>query len=90
MSNIGHNSAGAAGAQLLSIIERVERLEEEKKAIAEDIKEVFAEAKGNGYDVKILRKLVAIRKRDAEEVAAEEATLDTYKSAIETAAGARE
>lgn len=78
----GHNSGGLAGEQLLAIINRLERLEEEKKAIAEYIKEVFAEAKGNGFDVKILRKLIAIRKRNANDIAEEEAVLDVYKRAI--------
>lgn len=70
------------GDQLKSIVERIERLEEEKKTIADDIKEVYAEAKGNGYDVKILRKVVAIRKRDANERAEEEALLDLYLQAV--------
>ena len=71
-----------AGDQLKSIVERIERLEEEKKTIADDIKEVYAEAKGNGYNVKILRKVVAIRKRDANERAEEEALLDLYLQAV--------
>ncbi len=66
------------GDQLKSIVERIERLEEEKKTIADDIKEVYAEAKGSGYDVKVLRKAVAIRKRDADERAEEEAILQLY------------
>jgi uncharacterized protein (UPF0335 family) len=70
------------GDQLKSIVERIERLEEEKKTISDDIKEVYAEAKGNGYDVKILRKVVAIRKRDANERAEEEALLDLYLQAV--------
>ena len=53
-----------AGDQLKSIVQRIERLEEEKKTIADDIKEVYAEANGTGYDVKILRKVVALRRRD--------------------------
>ncbi|KRE09751.1 hypothetical protein ASE63_04290 [Bosea sp. Root381] len=71
-----------AGDQLKSIVERIERLEEEKKTIADDIKEVYAEAKGNGYDVKVLRKVIAIRKRDANERAEEEAILDLYLQAV--------
>ena len=71
-----------AGDQLKSIVERIERLEEEKKTIADDIKEVYAEAKGNGYDVKVLRKVIAIRKRDANERAEEEAILDLYLRAV--------
>jgi uncharacterized protein (UPF0335 family) len=71
-----------AGDQLKSIVERIERLEEEKKTIADDIKEVYAEAKGNGYDVKVLRKVIAIRKRDANERAEEEAILELYLQAV--------
>ena len=86
MAEIGHNSGAMddpiQGDQLKSIVERIERLEEEKKEIATDIKEVYAEAKGNGYDVKILRKIVARRKRDANEVAEEEAIFDLYLSSL--------
>ena len=71
-----------AAAELRQLIERIERLEEEKKTIADDIKEVYAEAKGNGYDVKVLRKVIAIRKRDANERAHEEALLDLYLQAV--------
>ena len=68
--------------QLKSIVERIERLEEEKRTIADDIKEVYAEAKGNGYDVKVLRMVIRIRKRDANERAEEEALLDLYLQAV--------
>jgi uncharacterized protein (UPF0335 family) len=71
-----------AQGQLKSIIERIERLEVEKGEIAEQIKEVFAEAKGNGFDVKILRKVVRIRKQDRAKRQEEEAILDLYLSAI--------
>jgi uncharacterized protein (UPF0335 family) len=71
-----------AGDQLRSIAERVVRLEEEKKTIAGDIKEVYAEAKGNGYDTKILRKAIRELQRDAKERAEEEAILDLYIQAI--------
>ena len=71
-----------AGDQLKSIVERIERLEEEKKTIADDIKEVYAEAKGNGYDDKILRKVVALRRRDLDERKEEEAILDLYLQAV--------
>lgn len=71
-----------AGDQLKSIVERIERLEEEKKTIADDIKEVYAEAKGNGYDVKVLRKVIALRKRDLDERKEEEAILDLYLQAV--------
>ena len=71
-----------AVGQLRAFIERIERLEEEKKTIADDIKEVYAEAKGNGYDVKVLRKVVALRKRDIDERKEEEAILDLYLQAV--------
>ena len=72
----------AAQGQLKSIIERIERLEIEKSEIAEQIKEVFAEAKGNGFDVKILRKVVRMRKQDTAKRQEEEALIDLYLSAI--------
>ena len=71
-----------AQGQLKSIIERIERLEVEKAELAEQIKEVFAEAKGNGFDTKILRKVVRIRKQDRAKRMEEEAILDLYLSAI--------
>jgi uncharacterized protein (UPF0335 family) len=73
---------GIAVAQLRSIVERIERLEEEKKAIADDIKDVYGEAKANGYDTKALRKIVALRKKDANEREEEEAILELYKNAL--------
>ena len=71
-----------AQTRLKTIIERIERLEEDKAAVANDIKEVFAEAKGNGFDVKVLRKVVRIRKQDRAKRMEEEAILDLYLSAI--------
>src|SRR5258708_2922387 len=71
-----------AQGQLKSIIERVERLEQEKAEVAEQIKEVFAEAKGNGFDAKILRKVVRLRKQDRAKRMEEEAILDLYLSAL--------
>jgi uncharacterized protein (UPF0335 family) len=71
-----------AQGQLKSIVERIERLEEEKKTIAADIKEVFAEAKGNGFDTKILRKVISLRKRDANELEEEDAMLALYMQAL--------
>ena len=68
--------------QLRAFIERIERLNEEKKALAEDIKEVFAEAKGNGYDPKIIRKIVSIRGQDPEKRVEEETILDLYLAAL--------
>lgn len=73
---------GVAGQRLKSFIERVERLEEEKAAVAEDIKEVYAEAKGVGFDAKTMRKLVSLRKMDAEKRREADEILDLYKSAI--------
>ncbi len=78
MTATGHN----ANAQLRSIVERIEHLESEKKDIADDIRDVYAEAKGNGYDVKALRAVIRLRKQDAAARAEHEALLDTYKLAL--------
>ena len=79
-----------AQGQLKSLVERIERLEEEKKTIAGDIKEVYAEAKANGFDTKILRKLISIRKKDRNEREEEDAILDLYMSALGMLPGASE
>lgn len=71
-----------AADQLKTIVERIERLEEEKSALANDIKDIYAEAKGNGYDTKALRKLISLRKKDPDEVQTEEAVLATYMHAL--------
>jgi len=68
--------------QLKAIIERIEHLEEEKKAISDDIRDVYAEAKGNGYDVKALRTVIRLRKQDKDERAEQEAILETYLHAL--------
>jgi len=73
---------GIASERLKSFIERIERLEEEKRALAEDIKEVYAEAKGVGFDVKIMRQIVKIRKMDQDELDEQETLLDVYKRAL--------
>src|SRR5580692_10410962 len=78
MADVG----GVAGDRLKSFIERIERLEEEKKALAEDIKEVFAEAKGTGFDIKIMRQIIKIRKMDKDDLDEQEALLDTYMRAL--------
>ena len=70
------------GDQLKSIVERIERLEEEKKTIAGDIKEVYAEAKANGFDTKILRKVISLRKKEAAEREEEQSMLDLYLAAL--------
>ena len=71
-----------AAGQLRSLIERIERLEEEKKAIADDIKDVYGEAKANGFDTKVLRQVVRIRKQDQAERQEQEALLDLYLGAL--------
>ncbi|MBL4812721.1 MAG: DUF2312 domain-containing protein [Rhodobacteraceae bacterium] len=76
------SSSSVAGAELRQFIERYERLESEKKDIAEAQKEVMAEAKGRGYDTKVMRKLVAMRKRDKDDLAEEEAILEMYMAAL--------
>lgn len=68
--------------QLKAIVERVERLEEEKKALSDDIRDVYAEAKGNGYDVTAIRTIVRLRKQDANERAENETILETYMQAL--------
>lgn len=73
---------GVARDQLRSYIERIERLEEEKKTIGDDIKDVYGEAKAMGFDTKILRKVIAIRKQDQNERMEQEAILDTYLHAL--------
>ena len=79
------NSGGSyrvAADELRQFVERFENLEIEKRNIADQQKEVMAEAKGRGYNTKILRKLVVLRKRDLQDIAEEEAVLDMYKSAL--------
>ncbi|MEX0302477.1 MAG: DUF2312 domain-containing protein [Leisingera sp.] len=68
--------------ELRQFIERFERLDEEKKTIAEQQKEVMAEAKARGYDTKVMRKIIALRKRDQDDIAEEEAVLEMYKEAL--------
>lgn len=85
--NIGHNSetkdvGGIAGQRLIAFIERVERLEEEKTALGDDIKEIYAEAKGTGFCVKTIRKIVKLRKLDTQKRREEAEMLDLYSAAI--------
>lgn len=86
MPEVSENSADSTyrvtANELRQFIERFERLEAEKKDIAEQQKEVMAEAKSRGYDTKVMRKVVALRKRDADDIAEEEAVLDMYKEAL--------
>ena len=90
---LGHNSGATPAAtdvdvmiaqptRLLSIIERIERLAEDKAAVMEDMKEVFLEAKGEGFNVKILRKVISLRKKDRAKRLEEEALIDLYLTAI--------
>jgi uncharacterized protein (UPF0335 family) len=71
-----------AADQLKAFIERIERLEDEKKALADDIKEVYAEAKGTGFDTKIMRKIISLRKKDHAERQEEEAIMELYLQAL--------
>ena len=73
---------GIAGPQLKSFIERIERLEDEKRALGEDIKEVYTEAKGSGFEPKIMRQIIKIRRMDKEEHVEQETLLDLYKRAL--------
>jgi uncharacterized protein (UPF0335 family) len=93
MLDVGHATSAAirekeapatrfAKDQLKAIIERIERLEEEKKTISDDIRDVYAEAKGNGYDVKALRTIVRMRKQDDNERQEQETILETYMQAL--------
>lgn len=79
-------AGGIAGEQLRGFVDRIENLEEEKKGISEDIKEVYAQAKAVGFDTKILRKVIAVRKMDQTERQEQEALLDVYLHAVEGAA----
>jgi uncharacterized protein (UPF0335 family) len=72
----------ATGQEIMQFVERFEQLEQEKKDIAEQQKEVMAEAKGRGYDPKILRAVIKLRKRDPDDIAEEESLLDMYKAAL--------
>ena len=73
---------GVAGERLKSFIERIERLEEEKRALNGDIKEVYAEAKGTGFEPKIMRQIIRIRRMDKDDLDEQESLLDVYKRAL--------
>lgn len=81
MADKGHNSK-ASDDRLKLLIERIERLNEEKKGIADDIKDVFAKAKAVGYDTKIMREIIRLRKMKPDDLREFEAVLDTYKTAL--------
>jgi uncharacterized protein (UPF0335 family) len=78
MADVG----GIAADQLRSLIERIERLEEEKAALASDIRDIYAEGKGNGFDTKIMRQIVRLRKMDKADRQEQETLLDLYKQAL--------
>jgi uncharacterized protein (UPF0335 family) len=76
------SDAMVAREQLKSVVERIERLEEEKKAIADDIRDIYAEAKGNGFDTKVLRQVISLRKKDLAERQEQDAVRDLYLQAL--------
>ncbi len=76
------DQGGVAADRLRSLIERIERLEEEKAALAADVREIYAEAKADGFDTKVMRQIVRLRKMDSGDRAEQEAILDLYKSAL--------
>ena len=78
----GHNTGGIAADRLRSIVERIERLEEERKALGSDIKDIYTEAKSAGFDVKVLRALIALRRKEPAEVEEMESLLDVYRRAL--------
>lgn len=87
MSEIGHNSGetqigGIAAETLRQFIERIERLEEEKKALSADIKDVYSQAKSQGFDVKIMRKVVSLRRLEDQEREEQEQLMDLYRAAL--------
>lgn len=73
---------GIDGDRLITFIERIERLQEEQKGIADDVKDIFAEAKGSGFETKYIKKLIALRKMDPEKRQQDEAEFDLYKQAV--------
>ena len=82
MAEMGARTGGVAGERLRTFVERVERLEEERAAITADIREVYAEAKGAGFDTKVVRQIVRLRRMDAAQRQEEEALLVTYRRAL--------
>lgn len=82
MAESGHNVGGIAGDRLRSFIERIERLEEDKRSIAADIKEVYAEAKGTGFDTKIMRRIVRERRMDKDDLDEQETLIEVYRRAL--------
>jgi uncharacterized protein (UPF0335 family) len=81
-TNVTTEVGGIAGDRLRSIIERIERLEEERKSLGDDIKDIYAEAKSAGFDVKVLRQVIRIRKQEPADVEEQETLLDLYRRAL--------
>ena len=85
LDSVGNNetqTGGIAADRLRSIVERIERLEEERKALAGDIKDIYSEAKSAGFDVKVLRQLIRVRKQEPAEIEEQESLLDVYRRAL--------
>src|SRR5580700_6582023 len=82
LRNIMPDVGGIAGDRLKSFVERIERLEEERRALGNDLKEVYAEAKGNGFDTKIMRQVIRLRRMDKDDLDEQESLLDIYKRAL--------
>ncbi len=82
MNDVTENPTNVAGDRLRSIVDRIERLEEERKALSSDIKDIYSEAKSAGFDVKVLRQLIRIRKQEPAQVEEQETLLDVYRRAI--------
>jgi len=82
VTDTNNDVGGIAADRLRSIIERVERLEEERKALASDIKDIFQEAKSAGFDVKVIRQIISLRKKEPAEVEEQETLLDLYRRAL--------
>jgi uncharacterized protein (UPF0335 family) len=83
------DTAGVPGDRICSFIERIERIDEEMKALSDGKKEVFSEAKGDGFDVKVLKEILRLRKQDKDERNEQETLLDVYLKAMESAAASR-
>jgi uncharacterized protein (UPF0335 family) len=77
-------TGGIAADRLRSLVERIERLEDERKALGNDIKDVYAEAKSAGFDIKVLRQLIRLRRQEASEIEEQETLLDLYRRALDT------
>lgn len=85
MADESLNSDGSykvAAGELRQFVERIERLEQEKKDLAEQVREIYAESKARGYDIKALRAIISLRKRDKDDIAEQEAIIDMYKEAL--------